>query len=99
MVACAGLAVGFAFGATVGLGPFSDAHKVAKGNHAQDDAAVEAAAAPWNLVPTARWGAKVHIVAEIGDPDFTGDRMALLCGTYMNAMENVFVLTGLSSLE
>ena len=80
-------------GLLLGWDHLSDAHKVAKGNHAQDDAALEAAAAPWNLVPTARWGAKVHIVAEIGDPDFTGDRMALLCGTYMNAMENVFIVT------
>ena len=33
-------------GLLLGWDHFSDAHKVAKGNHAQDDAAVEAAAAP-----------------------------------------------------
>ena len=42
---------------------------------------------------TDRRCAKAHLVAEISDSDFTGERLALLCETYMNEMENVFVVT------
>ena len=46
-----------------------------------------------DLPTTDRRCAKAHLVAEISDSDFTGERLALLCETYMNEIENVFVVT------
>ena len=36
---------------------------------------------------------EAHIVAEVGDSDFVDERMALLCESYMNDMEAVYIVT------